>query len=75
MALGWLFTSFATQLHQVLLSYGLLFGLGCCAVRESAGLMVGQYFRDKREVVEMWGLAGVGLGVVLFSILYTEVVG
>ena len=73
--LAFLFTSFATQLHQVLLSYGLLFGVGCCAVRESAMLMIGQYFKDKREVVEMCGIAGVGLGVIIFSILYTEVVG
>ena len=27
MALGWLFTSFATKLHQIIISYSLLLGM------------------------------------------------
>ena len=30
---------------QVLLSYGILFGAGACAVRETSNLMIGQYFK------------------------------
>lgn len=72
MNLAFLFASFGQQLHQVLLSYGLLFPLGCCAVRDASSLMVGQYFKVKRELVELLVLAGPGLGIVLFSLLYKQ---
>ena len=75
MNLAFLFASFGTQLHQVFLSYGLLFGIGCCSVREASSLMVGQYFKERREVAEMWVLSGVGVGVSIFSILYRQSLG
>ena len=75
MNLAFLFASFGHQLHQVFLSYGLLFGVGCCAVREASSLMVGQYFKDRRELAEMFVLSGPGIGIILFSILYKESTG
>jgi hypothetical protein len=70
MNLAFLFASFGHKLHQVFLSYGLLFGVGCCAVREASSLMVGQYFKDRREFAEMIVLSGPGIGIIIFSLLY-----
>merc|ERR1740129_2563850 len=52
-ALGCLFTSFATRLQQVFFSYGLLLGIGVGCVVDTATLMVGQYFKRRREAVEI----------------------
>ena len=70
MNLAFLFASFGHQLHQVFLSYGLLFAVGCCAVREASSLMVGQYFKDRRELAVMIVLSGPGIGIIVFSLLY-----
>ena len=75
MNLAFLFASFGHQLHQVFLSYGLLFGIGCCAVREASSLMVGQYFKTRRELAEMFVLTGPGIGIALFSLLYRQSLG
>ncbi|KAF4532380.1 hypothetical protein B566_EDAN004461 [Ephemera danica] len=75
MALAILFTSFAQQLHQVFLSYGLVLGIGTCLVRESSGLMLGQYFKRRREFVEIVVQAGGGIGITLFSVFYKEAIG
>ncbi|KAJ8712329.1 hypothetical protein PYW07_005171 [Mythimna separata] len=73
--LACLFTSFATQLHQTLLSYGVVLGVGCGFVRESAGLVLGAYFRRRRQFVELVAHAGGGVGIALFSVAYKEAVG
>ncbi|XP_069699986.1 monocarboxylate transporter 4 isoform X3 [Periplaneta americana] len=75
LALACLFTSFATRLHQALLSYGLLLGAGAGVVREAGSLMLGHYFKRRRAFVEMVVQAGAGVGVALFSVLYKEAVG
>ncbi|TGZ49621.1 Uncharacterized protein DBV15_02028, partial [Temnothorax longispinosus] len=75
LALASLFTSFAVQMHQVLLSYGLVLGTGAGLVRETASLVLGNYFRKRREFVEMVVQAGTGVGIVLFSVVYKEAVG
>ena len=58
-----------------MLSYGLVLGAGAGLVRETAGLMLGHYFRKRREFVEMIVQAGTGVGVALFSVSYKEAVG
>merc|ERR1719474_1380698 len=63
MALGWLFTSFATQLHQVIISYSLLLGVGCCLVQSSYTVIIGQYFKKRRLHLEIISSAFIGLGV------------
>ncbi|XP_068617909.1 monocarboxylate transporter 2-like [Battus philenor] len=73
--LACLFTSFATQLHQTLLSYGIVLGVGCGLVREAAGLVLGAYFRRRRQFVELVAHAGGGVGIALFSVAYKEAVG
>ncbi|XP_033229106.1 monocarboxylate transporter 10-like [Belonocnema kinseyi] len=75
LALASLFTSFALQMHQVILSYGLVLGAGAGLVRETAGLVLGHYFRKRLEFVEMIVQAGTGVGIVLFSVFYKEAVG
>ncbi|XP_029176293.1 monocarboxylate transporter 4-like isoform X2 [Nylanderia fulva] len=75
LALASLFTSFALHMHQVLLSYGLVLGTGAGLVRETAGLVLGNYFRKRREFVEMVVQAGTGVGIALFSVFYKEAVG
>ena len=73
--LSFLFTSFAKQFHQVILSYSLLLPIGCSAVRESSSMMVGQYFKEKRPLAEMVVLSGVGLGIILFTSVYKHALG
>lgn len=75
MALACLFTSFAVQFHQALLSYGVVMGIGAGIVRETAGLVLGHYFKRRREFVEMVCQTGTGVGMALFSVLYKEAVG
>ncbi|XP_049948306.1 monocarboxylate transporter 12-like [Schistocerca serialis cubense] len=75
MALGCLFASFAMQLHQLLVSYGLLLGAASGLVRETASLTLGHYFRRRREFVEMLMQAGAGVGIALFSVFYWEAIG
>lgn len=75
MNLAFLFASFGHKLHQIFISYGLLFGLCCCAVRESASLMVGQYFKERRDLAEVWVGSGAGLGILTFSLLYSKAIG
>ncbi len=48
-------------------SYGLLLGVGCGMVRETSVLMLSQYFKRRREQVEVVASLGSGLGVILFS--------
>ena len=52
-ALGCLFTSFAFQFHQLIVSHGFVVGVGVGMVRDTATLMLGQYFKRRREQVEI----------------------
>ncbi|XP_049817094.1 monocarboxylate transporter 2-like [Aethina tumida] len=74
-ALACLFTSFAVQFHQALLSYGIVLGIGAGIVRETSTIVLGHYFKRRREFVEMVAQAGTGVGIALFSVLYKEAVG
>jgi len=74
MALAILFASFAKELHQVMISFGLLFGLGCGMVRETSVLMVSQYFKRKRQNVEILTSMGGGLGLTMFTNLLNELI-
>ncbi|CAG9815882.1 unnamed protein product [Phaedon cochleariae] len=58
-----------------LLSYGLLLGVGAGIVRETSTLVLGHYFKRRREFVEMVAQSGTGVGIALFSVLYKEAVG
>ena len=51
-------------------SYGFLCGIGCAMVRDTSGLMLGQYFKRKRELVETLSSTGIGFGIAIFSNVY-----
>lgn len=42
--------------------------------REAANLMLGQYFRRRREFVEIIAQSGCGIGVTLFSVFFKEAI-
>ncbi|XP_060522678.1 monocarboxylate transporter 2-like [Cylas formicarius] len=75
LALACLFTSFAVKFHQALLSYGLVLGMAAGIVRETSTIVLGHYFKKRREFVEMVAQTGTGVGIALFSVLYKEAVG
>lgn len=70
-ALGCLFSSFATQFHQMFFSHGIFVGIGCAMIRDPAVIMVGQYFKKKRELVEIIVLASQGLGIAFMPLFFT----
>ncbi|CAG7730022.1 unnamed protein product, partial [Allacma fusca] len=73
-SLGCLFTSFATQLHQVFFSYSTILGVGVGLTRDASSLMVGQYFKRKRDLVEIIVVAASGLGILVMSILINNAI-
>ncbi|XP_037074824.1 monocarboxylate transporter 2-like [Pollicipes pollicipes] len=74
-ALGCLFTSFASQFHQLFFSYCTVIGLGVGMTRDSSALMVGQYFKRRREFVEIFVVSGSGLGITIMSLFVNGTVG
>lgn len=74
-ALGCLFTSFALQLPQVAFSYALLLGLGVNVTRDCSTVMVAQYFKKRRELVEVFVVAGSGAGAAVMAWFYSRVIG
>lgn len=54
---------------------GIVLGIGCGLVREAAGLVLGAYFKRRRQFVELVAHAGGGVGIALFSVAYKEAVG
>ncbi|XP_063706849.1 monocarboxylate transporter 12-like [Culicoides brevitarsis] len=66
-ALGCLFTSFASQFHQLFFSYGGVVGIGVGMTRDCSTLMVAQYFKRRREFVEIFIVSGSGLGISIMS--------
>ncbi|XP_076365105.1 monocarboxylate transporter 10-like [Tachypleus tridentatus] len=71
-ALGCLFTSFASQFHQLFVSYGLFVGCGVCMIRDAATLIIGQYFKRKRELVEIAIFCGAGFGMTIIPVFLSE---
>lgn len=74
-ALGCLFTSFALHLHQVAFSYGLMLGLGVNITRDCSTVMVAQYFKKRRELVEVFVVAGSGAGAAAMAAFYQRGIG
>lgn len=54
---------------------GIVVGVGAAMVRESSALMLGHYFKRRRQFVEMLTMSGEGVGVMLFSVILKEGVG
>ncbi|KAG8195823.1 hypothetical protein JTE90_008522 [Oedothorax gibbosus] len=73
-ALGCLFTSFATQFHQLFFSFGAILGVGFGLTRGTSSIMVGQYFKKRREVAEIFVICGTGVGMAGTPLLVNHVV-
>lgn len=58
-----------------LMILGIIVGFGSSLVRESASVMIGHYFKRRRQFVEMITMSGEGVGVALFSVILKEGVG
>lgn len=54
---------------------GIVVGFGASMVRDSASVMIGHYFKRRRQFVEMIVMAGEGVGIALFSVILKEGVG
>ncbi|CAB4069082.1 unnamed protein product [Lepeophtheirus salmonis] len=74
-ALGCLFTSFASQFHQLFFSYGTMVGIGVGMSRDPTTLMVGQYFKRKRELMEIFLVSGSGVGLSIMSYFIKFAIG
>lgn len=44
-------------------------------MRDSASVMIGHYFKRRRQFVEMIVMAGEGVGIALFSVIIKEGIG
>ncbi|XP_022238040.1 monocarboxylate transporter 10-like [Limulus polyphemus] len=73
-ALGCLFTSFASQMHHIFVSYSIFMSCGLGIARETSSLMIGQYFKRKREFVEVFVQSGTGLGIAIMSVLLKDLI-
>lgn len=67
--------SYFTFLIFYISKLGVVLGIGCGFVREAAGLVLGAYFKRRRQFVELVAHAGGGVGIALFSVAYKEAVG
>lgn len=57
------------------ISLGIVFGIGVSMVREASTVMLGNYFKRRRQFVEMVAMSGEGVGIALFSVILKEGVG
>jgi len=57
------------------LCVGIVFGIGVSMVREASTVMLGNYFKRRRQFVEMVAMSGEGVGIALFSVILKEGVG
>ncbi|XP_059141346.1 monocarboxylate transporter 14-like, partial [Physella acuta] len=73
-ALGCLFLAFSTQHEQLFTSHCVVMSLGSGFTIVTANIMVGRYFRRKRELAEMILVAGSGVGAAVMSTLLRELI-
>lgn len=62
-------------MYALINSYGALMSVAMALVRESSALMVGQYFKRRRDFVEIVVQIGSGIGVILFAVFFKEALG
>lgn len=56
-------------------SYGTVVGIGVGITRDCSTLMVAQYFKRRREFVEIFIVSGSGLGIAVMSIVIKSTIG
>lgn len=60
---------------SVVVFLGAIVGVGASMVRESSAVMIGHYFKRRRQCAEMVTMSGEGVGIALFSVILREGLG
>jgi hypothetical protein len=59
-------------MEQVFISHCVVLSPGSGITLNTANIIIGRYFRKKRELAEMIMLSGTGLGAALLAVLFRE---
>ena len=70
--LGCLFMSFSKEIHQFFISHGFIESMGTTVTLATANIVIGRYYKEKREIAEALVLAGSGIGAALLSVFIRE---
>lgn len=62
-------------INVLFFSYGTVVGIGVGITRDCSTLMVAQYFKRRREFVEIFIVSGSGLGIAAMSIVIKSTIG
>lgn len=73
-SLGILFMSFAKEMDHLFISYCVVIGVGSGITLSTANIMIGRYFRARREFAEMIMLSGTGAGAALLAFVIDELI-
>ncbi|WAR07131.1 MOT12-like protein [Mya arenaria] len=73
-SLGCLFFSFAEEVFHLFISYCVVLAIGSGITVTAANIMVGRYFRTRRELAEMVMVSGTGAGAALLAFIMDELI-
>ncbi|KAM5164870.1 monocarboxylate transporter 14 [Mantella aurantiaca] len=68
-SLGWVLSAFATNVHFLFFTFGVMAGIGSGMVYLPAVVMVGQYFQKHRALAQGLSTTGTGFGTFLVTVL------
>ncbi|XP_065496572.1 monocarboxylate transporter 14 isoform X2 [Caloenas nicobarica] len=68
-ALGWILSAYASNVHYLFLTFGVMAGVGSGMVYLPAVVMVGQYFQKRRALAQGLSTTGTGFGAFLMTAL------
>ncbi|KAM4693747.1 monocarboxylate transporter 14 isoform 2-T2 [Discoglossus pictus] len=68
-SLGWVLSAFATDVHFLFFTFGVMAGIGNGMVYLPAVVMVGQYFQKRRALAQGLSTTGTGFGTFLITVL------
>uniref|UniRef100_T1J4N9 Major facilitator superfamily (MFS) profile domain-containing protein n=1 Tax=Strigamia maritima TaxID=126957 RepID=T1J4N9_STRMM len=64
----YILNAFATSIFYLILTHGLLLGIGLCLISNASIISLGMYFKRYAHVVTGISLAGTGVGVFIFAV-------
>ncbi|XP_060098265.1 monocarboxylate transporter 14 [Heteronotia binoei] len=68
-ALGWILSSYASNVHYLFITFGVTAGIGSGMVYLPAVVMVGEYFQKRRALAQGLSTTGTGFGAFLMTVL------
>nr|XP_008104433.1 PREDICTED: monocarboxylate transporter 14 [Anolis carolinensis]XP_016847569.1 PREDICTED: monocarboxylate transporter 14 [Anolis carolinensis]XP_016847570.1 PREDICTED: monocarboxylate transporter 14 [Anolis carolinensis]XP_016847571.1 PREDICTED: monocarboxylate transporter 14 [Anolis carolinensis] len=68
-ALGWILSSYASNVHYLFITFGVTAGIGSGMVYLPAVVMVGEYFQKRRALAQGLSTTGTGFGTFLMTFL------